>query len=480
MTRGTGRRLAGTLAAVAALLAIGPASAQAIGVNGTAAPTSSLKAAAHSDFKIHIGFSGGTPRDLTVSLPPGEIGDPNAAPFCSVAQLNADSCPASTRVGTASTMVTLLGLIPNPLAVTGNVYNVAPHPGEPARFGIALHALSLPAPLSGLVLPPVILQAGVQVNQTTFGLDTIVKNIPNSATLIGGTPIAVPIGISSMDLTLFGTVGAGHPFLRNPTSCSSLRANFTAVPYSGATGSAASDPPFMLTGCGKLPFSPGFSARMGAKGQNKVLKHPPVTTVIKQDVGEAGLRKVTVVLPPALGVNLDQLNQICPLGQFNASACPANTVVGFASASSPLLAQPLTGPVTLVQAIALPDIGLNLAGPLSLNLHGTLDFSGAVTFSGLPDIPISRFQLSFNGGPNGLNVANRNLCKPPAPLFHEDFVGYNGAKTSLATRAKIQGCGGVLGACAKGKKKGKHRSAEAAKKHKKHKCRKKKRKKRRS
>jgi len=96
-------RLAGLIAAGACLAALTPATAQAIGVNGTAAPTSSLKAAAHSDFHIHIGFSGGTPKDLTISLPPGEVGDPSAAPFCAVSQLNADSCPANTRVGTAST-----------------------------------------------------------------------------------------------------------------------------------------------------------------------------------------------------------------------------------------------------------------------------------------------------------------------------------------------------------------------------------------
>jgi hypothetical protein len=474
------KRLAGILVAAAALIALAPASAQAITVSGTAAPTN-LQAGAHSDFKLHIAFSGGTPKDLTIGLPPGEVGDPNAAPFCSVAQLNADSCPASTKLGNASSMVSLLGALPNPLPVTGNVYNLEPHPGEPARFGITLHALPLPAPLNTLILPPVIIQSGVQVRQTDFGLDTVVKNVPNSATLIslGGADVPVPIGITSMDLTLFGVApGTGKPFLRNPTSCSPLHATFTAVPYSGNTGSGQA-PPFTLSGCGALPFSPTFSARLGAKGQNKPLGHPPVTTSIDQDVGEAGLKDASVILPPDLGANLAKLNEICPLATFNAAACPPNTVVGSAVATSPLLTQPLTGPVVLVQSTVLPDIGLNLAGPLTLNLHGTLDFSGSVTFGGLPDIPISHFQLTFNGGPEGLNVANRDLCKPPRPLFHENFTSYSGATTSLATPATVDGCGGVLGKCKKAKKHRKHRSAEAAKKHKHKKCKKKKRKKRR-
>jgi hypothetical protein len=205
--------------------------------------------------------------------------------------------------------------------------------------------------------------------------------------------------------------------------------------------------------------------------------------VIEQDVGEAGLAQAAVLLPPALGVDLVQLNEFCPLAAFNAAACPPHTVVGTAIATSPLLTQPLTGPVTLVEQPELPDIGLNLAGPLSLNLHGTLDIAGKVTFSGLPDIPISHFELNFFGGPDGLNVANRDLCVPPAPLFHEDFTAHSGAATALDTPATIEGCGPVKKKCkAKGKKKkGKKSEADAAKKKKKKKsCRKKKKRKKRT
>jgi len=221
---------------------------------------------------------------------------------------------------------------------------------------------------------------------------------------------------------------------------------------------------------------------MGSPGQNDVLGKPPVSTVIEQDADEAGLAEAKVLLPPDLGVDLAQLNEICPLDLFNAVACPPNTVVGSALATSPLLTQPLTGPVTLVQGLVLPDIGLNLAGPLNLNLHGTLEVSGAVTFGGLPDIPISHFELNFIGGPDGLNVANRELCLPPPPLFHETFTGHNGATTSLDTPATVEGgCGPVAKKCkAKGKKKkGKKSDASAAKKkHKKKACKKKKKKRR--
>jgi hypothetical protein len=104
-----------------------------------------------------------------------------------------------------------------------------------------------------------------------------------------------------------------------------------------------------------------------------------------------------------------------------------------------------------------------------------------VTFDGLPDIPIAHFQLTFTPSP-GLLLANRDLCVPPAPLFHADFQGYNGAAVSVDSPAIIEGCGPAPAArkCKKAKKKRKHRAAsEAKKKHKKKKCKRKKRKKHR-
>jgi hypothetical protein len=448
------------LAAALVALAI-PASASAITVSGTAAPTDPA-AGANSNFVIDMDFSGGQVRDLTVGLPPGMIGDPTATPKCTVAQLNANACPANTQVGEVAATANIL-MLPLPIDVTGTLYNLVAQPGEPARFGIVL------TPPVG---SPIILQSAVQLRETDFGLNTVIVDIPNTTLLPGDTTIV------SQTITLFGTPpGASKPFMRNPTSCASATTNFTAVPYSGATGNGSAS--FTPTNCGALPFSPTFSARVGAPGQNAPLGKPPISSVIEQDTGEAGLQKAEVFIPPEFGVDLGQLNEFCPIDQFNAAACPPNSVVGSAFATSPLLTEPLTGPVTLVQAAVLPDIGLNLAGPLSLNLHGTLDIAGSVTFSGLPDIPISHFELNFIGGPDGLNITQRDLCLNP-PLFHENFTGHNGAMTSLDTLATVEGGCAPANKCkakAKKKKKGKKSDASAAKKKKKkNPCKKKKKK----
>jgi hypothetical protein len=482
----TGRRLVKLLIAAAAMVALVPASAQALSFSGVTAAPASTQAGAHSNFNIHIGFSGSdSVQNLVIALPPGEVGDPNATPFCSTAQLNADSCPANTKVGSASTSITLLGLLPSPLPVTGNVYNVQPQAGEPARFGIALHALPISIPLLGQVLlPPVILQSGVQLRQTDYGLSTIVNNIPNSAAVIqlGGIVVPAPISITAMDLSLFGVApGTGKPFLRSPTSCTPHHVDFAGTSHGApSTVFTASAPAFTPTGCGNLDFSPSLSARIGGKGRTGPGRVPTnVSTSIDQDTGEAGLLKAQVQVPNNdLVPDANLLGNQCDPAAFQASACPANTVVGSAVAASPLLTQPLSGPVEFVSnGGPFPDVGLDLNGQLHLLLRGTLTLSELVTFDGLPDIPISHFQLTFGPQP-GLLLANRDLCQSPHPVFHADFNGYNGAASSVDATATVDGCGAAAGKCKKGKakrKKGHKSDASAAKKkHKKAKCKKKK------
>jgi hypothetical protein len=135
----TPRRLIGIVIAAAALFVAVPASAQALTLTGLSAAPTDTQAGAHSDVNIHVGFTGGQVKDLTIGLPPGMVGDPNAAPLCTVDQLNGDACAADTKVGkvTANATVTVVA-IPLTLDVKGDLYNVTPQPGEPARFGIVL------------------------------------------------------------------------------------------------------------------------------------------------------------------------------------------------------------------------------------------------------------------------------------------------------------------------------------------------------
>ena len=482
-TRGIRRRIVAILIAAAALIAVAaPASAQALGLSGLIAEPANTEAGAHSNFNIHIGFTSASNdvKNLTIALPPGLVGDPNATPFCSVAQLDADACPSNTKVGTASSNVTLLSLIPNPLPVSGDIYNVQAHPGEPARFGIVLRALPINVPL-GLVLPPIVLQSGVELRQGDFGLNTVIKDIPNSATVLDlGVPVSIPIDITAMNVTLNGVAG-GKPFMRNPTSCAPAVTNFTAVPYSGSTATGHAS--FTPTNCGSLDFSPTLAVNINSPS-HAVGARPDLSTAIDQGPDEAGLKDAKVFIPPDIGVDINRLTAPgCAPSDFAAGACPPSTIVGSALAASPLLSQPLTGPVALVAnpAGGLPVIGLDLQGQLHLQLTGVLGLDKTTTFTGLPDIPIAHFALSFTGGPNGLLTTSRDICAPPPPVFHADFAGHNGAMTSVDSAASVTcGSGGaVRGKCAKAKKKHKKHRAAEAKKHKKKSCKKKKKHKKR-
>lgn len=486
--RRTPRRLIGVLIAVAALVAL-PASAQAISFSPS--PTVSLgnpQAGAHSDVTIHVAFSGGQVKNLTVGLPPGLVGDPNATPKCTVAQLSGDTCPATTKVGAVVANATVtVAILPITLNVRGDLYNLTPQAGEPARFGIVLRPIKgdlcalLPQALCDLIpniLPPVILQSGVHLRTTDFGLDTVINDIPNSTS-------GLPTTINSQDITLFGVApSTGRGFMRNPTSCGSHTTNFFATPYTGTSASASAT--FTTTNCGALDFSPAFSAEIGGVGQTAQGSPTTAVTAIDQDNDEAGLLQAHVFVPADLAPNVNLLGFRCSIADFQAGACPNTSLVGNAIATSPLLSAPLAGPVLLIDSGGLfPNIGLDLRGQLHLQLQGSLAADKSVTFGaippGLPDIPIAHFQLAFTNPP-GLLQANRDLCTPPPPLFHAEFLGYNGKSAAADSPAIVDGCGarsGNAGKCTKKKAKKHHKKKRAAesKKHKKKKkgsCKKKK------
>jgi hypothetical protein len=127
------------------LLAL-PASAQAaFEVRSFSFTPSSLKAGSHADVQIAIGFApynGSNPpehvRDLTLSLPPGVVGNPRATARCSQADFAADECRTDSQVGTTAVKTTIPALLGTSVTADGDVYNVVPSAGEPARLGVVV------------------------------------------------------------------------------------------------------------------------------------------------------------------------------------------------------------------------------------------------------------------------------------------------------------------------------------------------------
>jgi hypothetical protein len=407
----------------AAILFVLPASAQAsFDVGSFGVTPSGLAAGSHPDVAIAIGFSGNEHvRDLTVSLPPGVVGNPNATPRCAAAKFQSDTCAANTRVGTTAVQSTLLGL---PVTANGDVYNLQPAAGEPARLGV-------------IVRPPlgaskVFLITRVALRPADGGLDSVITGIPSTVTILG---IQQEMSIVSMNLTLLGRPpGASQPFMTMPTGCAPATAKLVAT---SANGTSVTKPaaPFTPTDCAKLPFRPAISGTVTAGRQ------PSLQTVITGPPDNANTAAAAVTLPVGVAVNTAAVANECTLAQQAAGPCPDVARVGGALAQSPLL-PPLTGPVFLAELPGqpLPGVRVDLSGVVSLSLAGTVTAGKQLRteFAGIPDVPLERFELTFAA--DRALLAARDFCRGPLPRMNAELTGHNGATSALRVPLAVSGC----------------------------------------
>jgi hypothetical protein len=437
MTSHPCRRTAG-IAVLAALVLAAPAAAAPALSNPKAAPAETA-AGAHSDYTTSfdvgglgaVGAGGDDLKSLRLDLPPGLVGNPTATGgTCTAAQLTSDTCPEGTKVGVTETVATV-ALEGVTQTITGTIYNVVPGPGEAARLGIVLR------PAGGL-LPKVVLQSGATVRPGDGGLTSFTDNIPAQA---GG----IDLRIERMSLTLQGKLASGKAFMTNPTSCAAAPTAITVGTYSGATATAGAS--FTPTNCDALPFGPKLSATIGATRDDvRAGAQPSIDVTVTQEAGEANAKTVTVALPGGFGASIAALGNACPLETYNAGACPATAVLGTATATTPLLATPLTGKVTFVSdpSAGLPQLRLALRGAFSVDLTGivTLGASGGLvnTFDGIFDVPLSKFVLHLDAGATSPVQVSRDLCLPGRGSLQGTFTAHSGKTATAAADAVLPGC----------------------------------------
>lgn len=415
--------LRSSLFLVLALSLLSPAAASAdITVSNVQAKPADTRAGANSDFTLSFDLGGSeTIRDLDVNLPPGLLGNPNNAAKCTQAQFSSDSCPAASKVGSQTVNLTLLGLIPG--TFTGDVYNLVPDKPEPAQLGVKL---TTPAGTQHLKSDTTVRPDG--------GLTSTTHGIPNSAN-------GAPIHINSISLTLQAKSGAGKAFMTNPTSCDPHTTAVHAVGYSDSTADGQGS--FIPTACDALPYAPQLSATVGAKGQTAKGSNPPLTTIITQAPGESNSRQTKVTLPPVLAPNAAVLANVCQQAAYDSDTCPPQSQVGTATAVSPLLTTPLTGPVRLVENPGgLPKVVVYLNGVFSTRLVGDVSVGAggtSTTFSNLPDSPISSLRLDFAGGSGGQFTAASDLCSNPVNISGE-FLSQSGKTVTPSAQATVVGC----------------------------------------
>jgi hypothetical protein len=413
----------------------------ALGLANPVAKPDNLQAGAHPNFTLSFDVTGGDQlKDLTTALPPGLVGNPTAAGYCVPSQLMNDACPANSKIGAASSVVTVHLAVDVQVTATGDVYNMIPQGSDPATLAVVLRTTNVPPILSS---DPVVLIGHASARTTDFGLNTTITDIPHTAhvTLLGGIQQNPELHIDSSSLTLFSS------FMTNPTSCNLATTTISADSYQGSAESVQAS--FTPTNCAGERYNPHLGVTVDMSKDRAHILNPDLTTEVTQGIDEANSKRVEAILPSTVQANNDALNHQCPAASFQTSTCAANTQVGTAVARTPLLAQPLQGPVYLIQnAGLLPKVGLDLRGPLPAKIIGNatptsdlrLDNVFGEVAPGLPDVPLSQFRLTFGGGPGGLIVATDAICDGPSQ-FNAIFDSFGGQHVVQASNAKVIGCG---------------------------------------
>ncbi len=422
---------------------------------GASAGTANSNASAYTPFFLHLTRGDGDQEitSYSATLPRGLLGKVAGVPFCPEAQIeaaknqtgaeSADSpaCPGSSLIGHTYTgygVGSTLSYAP------GTLYLAGPYHGSPISV-VAIDS----AKIGPFDLGTVVIRSAIRIDRETaqVSIDSVGSDpIPH---ILDGFPLRL------RDIRIY----IDRPnFMLNPTSCDpfSVTSNLTGA------GERFSDPaddshaaapsPFQVSNCSQLGFGPKFS--MVLKGGHERGDFPALKATVTPRVGDANLGKATVTLPPKIFLAQENIDTICTLKQFGAHECPKGSIYGKATAISPLLDEPLTGPVYLRSngnARALPDLVAAISGRgVEIDVLGKIDsrLGGLrARFDVLPDAPVTKFTLTLNGGAGGLIANATNTCTNPQ-VATAKFIGQDAGIKTLRLPMKAS-CG---------KKKGGHKA----------------------
>lgn len=311
-----------------------------------------------------------------------------AASSSGLAESHAPSCPASSRVGGLDV---LAGAGPDPYHLSGDVYLAGPYGGAPVSLALITPALAGPFDL------------GTVVTRVALHLDPRSTRVHAVSDAFPSELAGLPLDLRSVSLHL------DPDFARNPTSCYPLA-------FTGADPSQSAR--FQVGDCRKLAFKPKLT--LALKGATGAGAHPALSATLANSARgpQANLAAASVKLPKAL--RFDRRHLGAP-----------GSVYGKASVTTPLLAQPLSGSVTLGRSTAKSaQLLLALRGPFDVDLEGSLQVAKGgrlrVSFDEPPDVPIGKLSLAMAGGKQGLFEVARNLCAHPGRASSE-LTGQNAA-----------------------------------------------------
>ncbi len=421
------------------------------------AGTTSIQAGGFSPFTMTMSRGDGSQNlnSIQLKMPPGLLGTLATVKLCGEPQADAGTCGPESLIG--HTIVSV-GVGGDPYTVTGGeVFITGPYKGAP--YGLSIVN---PAKAGPFDLGKVIVRAKIEIDPATAALtittdETGPYKIP---TIIDGIPLQIQHVNVSIDRP-------GFTF--NPTNCSPLAITGSLTSSEGASSALAV--PFQATNCAVLAFKPKLTA--STSGKTSRANGASLTVKLGYPAGpyDANIAKVKVELPKRLPSRLTTLQKACTAEVFEANPanCPAASVIGHATATTPVLPVPLTGPAIFVSHgnEAFPSLVIVLQGyGATVHLVGSTFISKqgitSSTFKTVPDVPVGTFELTLPEGPYSALAANGNLCKSKLAMPTE-FVGQNGALIKTSTKIAVSGCAKAKKAThkkTKAKVKKRHKSAK--------------------
>jgi hypothetical protein len=368
---------------------------------------------------------------LQFKEPAGAAGLISQVPLCPEPQAAQGTCSAASHIG-HSVVTSGPGpyplVIPQPGEPEAPIYLTGPYKGAP--FGLSIVTPVIAGPFN---LGTIVTRAKIEVDPHTAQITITTDPLPQ---IVDGVPT---------DLREVNAIIDRPDFLFNPTSCTPSSFSGTATSAEGAQAAISS--PFKVGSCQSLPFSPKFSASIGAKPTKKDGESLRAK-IVEGVAGEANVHLVKVELPKQLPSRLTTLQKACLAATFDANPanCPSTSVVGYAKAITPILPVPLEGPAYFVShgGEAFPDLIIVLQGDgVTIDLVGTTFISKAgitsTTFKTVPDAPVISFELTLPQGPFSALAANGNPCTDKLVIPIE-ILAQNGAKINERTPISVSGC----------------------------------------
>jgi hypothetical protein len=402
-------------------------------------------AASFSPFNMRLIREDGE-QDMTkfsATLPPGELGSlkgvakcPDSAIAIAKAktarqELASSSCPQNSLIGHT---VAGAGVGNSLTYVKGFVYLGGPYHGDPLSVIAVTPALAGPFDAGTVVV-----QEALTLNPKTAEVEVDGANSDPIPHILKG------IVLKLRDLRVY----VDRPdFTLNPTSCDESKARSVLFgSYLNALDPSDDKPVDLSTryqaaNCANLGFKPKLDLKL--KGGTKRGGHPSLTATYTPRKGDANVKDLVVRLPRSAFLDQGHIRTICTRVQFAAKACPPAARYGFIKAWTPLLDEPLEGPVYLRSSNhKLPDLVFDLKGLVDVEVSTRIDsFKGGIraTVEDAPDAPISKVLLKMQGQKKGLIVNSTDLC---LGSHRADVLGtgQNGKQSSSKPLMRA-GCGG--------------------------------------